>query len=102
VVLRYGTRQQILSEELNKRRIQAKFVPQLLQNEQKQHRLEVCRELQQQLQEDSDLLSKVFGGDESYVCDYELETEQQSSQWMRPSSPRTTRTLCKLGETLHQ
>ncbi|PNF30519.1 hypothetical protein B7P43_G09953 [Cryptotermes secundus] len=41
------------------RRIVAKFVPRLLQNEQKQHRLKVCRELQQQLQEDPNFLSKV-------------------------------------------
>ncbi|PNF41538.1 hypothetical protein B7P43_G12319 [Cryptotermes secundus] len=38
--LSYGTCQRILSEELNMRRIAAKFVPRLLQNEQKQHRLE--------------------------------------------------------------
>ncbi|PNF32071.1 hypothetical protein B7P43_G05722 [Cryptotermes secundus] len=57
--LSYGTCQRILSEELNMRRIAAKFVPRLLQNEQKQHRLEVCRELQQQLQEDPNFLSKV-------------------------------------------
>ncbi|PNF28249.1 hypothetical protein B7P43_G06650 [Cryptotermes secundus] len=38
--LSYGTCQRILSEELNIRRIAAKFVPQLLQNEQKQHCLE--------------------------------------------------------------
>ncbi|PNF22514.1 hypothetical protein B7P43_G14380 [Cryptotermes secundus] len=49
--LSYGTCQRILSEGLNMRRIAAKFVSRLLQNEQKkQHRLEVCRELQQQLQ----------------------------------------------------
>ncbi|PNF35319.1 hypothetical protein B7P43_G04817 [Cryptotermes secundus] len=41
------------------RRIATKSVPRLLQNEQKQHRLEVCRELQQQLQEDPNFLSKV-------------------------------------------
>jgi hypothetical protein len=40
-------------------RIAAKFVPQLLQNEQKQLCLEFCRELQWQLQEDPDFLSKV-------------------------------------------
>jgi hypothetical protein len=58
----------------------AKFVPQLLQNEQKHHHLEVCRELQQQLQEDPDLLSKVVTGDESWVYGYDPETKQQSSQ----------------------
>ncbi|PNF35989.1 hypothetical protein B7P43_G02291 [Cryptotermes secundus] len=61
--LSYGTCQRISSEELNVR-IAAKFVPQLLQNEQKQHRLEVCRELQQQLQEDPNFLSKVVTADE--------------------------------------
>ncbi|PNF14514.1 hypothetical protein B7P43_G15642 [Cryptotermes secundus] len=60
--LSYGTCQRILSEELNMRRIAVKFVPRLLQNEQKQHRLEVCRELQEQLQEDPNFLSKVVTG----------------------------------------
>jgi hypothetical protein len=40
------------------RRIAAKFVPLLLQNEQKHHHLEGCGELQQQLQEDPDFLLK--------------------------------------------
>jgi hypothetical protein len=62
--LSHGTCQRILSEELNMMRIAAKSVPRLLQNEQKQHRLEVCRELQQQLQEGPNFLSKVVTGDE--------------------------------------
>jgi hypothetical protein len=44
------------------RRIAAKFVPGLLQNEQKQHRLEVLRELLQQPEEDSNFLSNVVTG----------------------------------------
>jgi hypothetical protein len=44
------------------RRIAEKFVPRLLQNEQKQHRLEVCRRLQQQLQEDGNFLSQIVTG----------------------------------------
>jgi hypothetical protein len=43
------------------RRIVANFVPRLLQNEQEQHCLEICRELQQQLQEEK-LISKVVTG----------------------------------------
>jgi hypothetical protein len=39
-----------------------KFVPRLLQNEKKQHRLETCRELEQQLQEDPNFLSYVVTG----------------------------------------
>jgi hypothetical protein len=44
------------------RRFAAKFVPRLMQNKQKQHRLEVCRELQQELQDDPDFLLKVVTG----------------------------------------
>jgi hypothetical protein len=44
------------------RRIAAKFVPRLLKNEQKQHRLGVGRELQEQLHEDPNLLSNVVTG----------------------------------------
>jgi hypothetical protein len=44
------------------RRIVAKFVPRRLRNEQNQYRLEVCRELQQQIQEDQNFLSKVVTG----------------------------------------
>jgi hypothetical protein len=43
------------------RKIAAKFLPRLLQNEQKQHHLKVCRELQQ-IQEDTNFLSKVVTG----------------------------------------
>jgi hypothetical protein len=39
-----------------------KFVPRVLQNGQEEHRLEVCREFQQQLQEVTDLISKVVDG----------------------------------------
>ncbi|PNF17937.1 hypothetical protein B7P43_G14737 [Cryptotermes secundus] len=88
--LSYGKCQRILSEELNMRMIAAKFVPRLLQNEQKQHRLEVCRELQQQLQEDPNFLSKVVTGDESWVHGYDPESKQQSLQWNSPSSPSST------------
>jgi hypothetical protein len=52
----------MLSEELNMRRTVAKLVPRLLQNDQKQRHLEVCRELQQQLQEDPKFLSKDVTG----------------------------------------
>jgi hypothetical protein len=76
--LSYGTCQRVLSEELNMRRIVAKFVPQLLQNEQKQHCLQVCRGLQQQLQEDPNFLSKVVTGDKSWVYGYDPDTKQQS------------------------
>jgi hypothetical protein len=55
-----------MSEELNIRRIAAKFVSRLLQNEQK-HPLEVCKEIKQQLLEDPDFLSKVDTGSIRFI-----------------------------------
>jgi histone-lysine N-methyltransferase SETMAR len=43
--LSYGTCQRILTEDLNMRRISAKFVPRLHTEEQKQRRVFVCQEL---------------------------------------------------------
>jgi hypothetical protein len=37
--------QRILSDELNMQRIAAKFVPRLLSNDEKEHRVAICFEL---------------------------------------------------------
>jgi histone-lysine N-methyltransferase SETMAR len=77
-----------LSDDLNIRRIAAKFVPRLLSNDQKEHRVAVCRELRDQARDDPNFISKVITGDESWVYGYDPETKQQSSQWKSPNSPR--------------
>ncbi|KAJ4427144.1 hypothetical protein ANN_24760, partial [Periplaneta americana] len=64
----------ILSDKLNMRWIAAKFVPRLLSDEQKQHHVQICTELQERLVSDPDFLSKVITGDESWVCGYSPET----------------------------
>ncbi|KAJ4447504.1 hypothetical protein ANN_09511 [Periplaneta americana] len=66
VGLSYGMWQRILFDELNMRRIVAKFI-RLLSAEQRQHRLELYKDLQNQLHDDPDFLSKVVTGDESWV-----------------------------------
>ena len=49
VGLSYGLYQRILADELNMRRIAAKFVPRLLNNDQRDHRVQACTEMQKQL-----------------------------------------------------
>lgn len=88
VGLSYGTVQRILSDILNMRRIAAKFVPRLLNEEQKEHRVDVCFQLKEQARKDPDFISKVVTGDESWFYGYDPETKQQSSQWKSPNSPR--------------
>jgi transposase len=50
--LSYGICQRILSDELNMRRVAAKFVSRLLSNDQKEHRIAVCTELREQEEND--------------------------------------------------
>jgi hypothetical protein len=51
--------------------------------------LEVCRELEQQLQEDPNSLSKVATSDKRWVYGYDSESKQQSSQWKSRFSARS-------------
>jgi len=83
-----GTVQTILTCDLNMHRIAAKFVPRLLTAEQIQHRVAICQELHQHAMDDPSFMSRVITGDESWVYGYDPETEQQSSQWKSPGSPR--------------
>jgi len=47
------------------RRIAAKFVPHLVNNDQEDHRVQVCTELQKAVRHDPNFLSRVITGDES-------------------------------------
>lgn len=86
--LSWSSVQRILTKDLGMKRVTAKFVPRALTDNQKEHRVETCRALKQQLETDPDFLSKVITGDESWCYGYDPETKQQSSQWKTPSSPR--------------
>jgi hypothetical protein len=76
----YGTVQRILADNLNMRRIFARFVPILLSDDQKALRVSVCRELKQQAREDPNFISNITTGDEAWLYGYDPETKQQSSQ----------------------
>jgi histone-lysine N-methyltransferase SETMAR len=69
------------------RRISARFVPRLLSDDQKTHRVSVFRELKQQTRDDPNFIFSVITGDETCVYGYDPEIKQQSSKWMSPNSP---------------
>jgi len=77
----------ILTEDLGKKRVAAKFVPRLLSREQKEFRAAVAEDLLETANNDADFLKKVITGDESWVYGYDPETKAQSSQWKSPESP---------------
>jgi hypothetical protein len=59
------------------RRISAKFVPRLLSDDQKPHRVSVYMELNQQARDDPNFISNIITGDETcvYVDDPETKGE---------------------------
>jgi hypothetical protein len=63
-------------------------VPRLLRNDQKEHRVAVCSELKEQIENGPNFISTIITGDESWVYGYDPETKQQLSQWKTPNSPR--------------
>ncbi|UYV72075.1 hypothetical protein LAZ67_9001736 [Cordylochernes scorpioides] len=60
----------------------------VLTAEQKQRRVDVCREMLNELENNPDFLDNVVTGDESLKFQYDPETKAQSSEWHTPASPR--------------
>jgi hypothetical protein len=56
--------------------IAAKFLPQLLTNNQKQRHVKVCVELWEKANEDPAIISRVIMGNESWIYGYDPETKQ--------------------------
>jgi hypothetical protein len=79
---------QILTEDLSKKHVAAKLFPWFPSREQKEFRADVAQGFLETANSDPDFLKKFMTGDESWIYDYEPETETQSSQWKSPESPR--------------
>ena len=67
VGISHGTCHKILTEDLKMRRVASKFVPRLLNVDQKQQRLDVCVDLKENSANDLSFLSNVITGDETWV-----------------------------------
>ena len=80
---------EILTQDLDMKCLIAKFVPQLLLPEQKEHSAAFANNLIQTTSRESDFLQKVITGDESciYNYEYDLEMKAKSYQWKSPGSP---------------
>ena len=83
-----GSCHSIFTNDLGMTRVAAKFVPKLLNFDQKQHRINIAQEILDSVRDDPNLLQRVITGDESWVYGYDVETKAQSSQWKLPHEPR--------------
>ena len=78
----------IIMKHLGMRKICAKMVPRLLNEQQKERCVQVCHDFLEELETEPNLLGRVITGDESCIFEYDPETKRQSLQWKSPTSPR--------------
>ena len=83
-----GSCHTIFSDILGLKRVAAKFVPKLLNFDQKTRRMTIAQEMLNNVNGDPDLLKRVITGDESWVYGYDVETKAQLSQWNNTKTPR--------------
>ena len=78
----------ITTKHLGMRKICAKMVPRLLNEQQKERRVQVCHDILEELETEPNLLGRVITSGESWIFEYDQETKRQSLQWKSPTSPR--------------
>ena len=81
------TFRQIVTEELGKRKICARFVPHALTTEQKQERVVYCQDLLL-MGQDERFWENIITGDETWCFAYDPATKQQSAEWMGKNSSK--------------
>ena len=68
----------IITEDLGMRKICAKMVPRLLNEGQKERRMQVCQNILKQLETEPNLLKRALTGDESWIFEFDPLTKRQS------------------------
>ena len=81
VVMSFSSCQAIFTDVIGMKHAAAKIDPKLVNFEQKQRCMDIAQKMLTTFNDDPDLLKKVITGDESWVCGYDIETKDQSSQW---------------------
>ena len=71
----------LFTNNLGIRRVAAKFVPKLLNFDQKQHCINIVKKLLNSVGNDPNLLQRVIIGDKSWIYGYDMEIKTQSFQW---------------------
>ena len=82
----YGTVFRISHDQLNMRRICARWIPKMLTDDQKRITVESCKRLLKRFErEGADFMGKIFTVDETWTRLYTPETKAQSTMWKTPA-----------------
>lgn len=82
------TVRQILTIDLGKRKVCARFVPHQLTEDQQIARVAHCRDIIQTAENDPDFLDSIITGDETWCFKYDPDTKRQSEQWKSKGEPK--------------
>ena len=79
----------IIHEDLDMRKLSAKWVPKGLNEDQKRQRCQSSEQLLEYFRRDPhDFLSRLVTMDETWLYHYDPETKQQAMEWQHNGSPR--------------
>lgn len=84
----FGSTEHILTEILGMKRIEARLVPKELNFLQKQHRVEVAKQMIANADSDPTFMERIITGDETWVYEFDMLTSQQSSEWRAEDEPK--------------
>lgn len=84
----YGTVERILTQDLNMRKVSARWVPRLLSSSDKERRVACSKGfLRRYRREGTEFLDRIITLDETWLHHFEPESKRQSSVWKTPASP---------------
>ncbi|GFT10985.1 histone-lysine N-methyltransferase SETMAR [Nephila pilipes] len=89
----------IMTEDLKKKKLCARFVPHTLTTEQKEHRIASSEDLIAAADEDPNFLKTIVTGDESWCLEYDPETKRQSLEWTSPGKGRPMKVRASKSKT---
>ena len=99
-----GSTHSILVDNLQMRRVCARWVPRLLTVEQKATRVTLCNQMLRRYRREGEaFLQKIVTVDESWMHHFEPETKMQSSIWKHSGSPPPKKALVRrsAGKVMH-
>ncbi|UYV78830.1 hypothetical protein LAZ67_16002927 [Cordylochernes scorpioides] len=86
--LSVGLCHQIVTKDLDMIRASSKFVPRILTEEQKEVRMDVCKNMVEMTRTYPEWMQKIITRDETWVYQYDPETKRQPSQWIMRGEPK--------------
>lgn len=103
VGISYGSAQAIITDNLEYRKVSARWVPRLLTEDQKRQRLEMCKRLLIRYEAEGEaFLHRIITCDETWVHHYTPESKQASMEWRKKgeSAPVKAKSRLSAGKVL--